>query len=112
MKMSIADGIRMIHAHGGLAVIAHPGPDGRRELVEPLVELGIDGLEVRHPGHSAEDMRRIAALVDFLGLVPSGGSDWHGASAGTRVLGGMKVPMSFLEQQDARLSTRGTPSAA
>lgn len=112
MKMSIADGIRMIHEHGGLAIIAHPGADGRRELVEPLVALGIDGLEVRHPGHSAEDMRRIAALVEFLGLVPSGGSDWHGATLGTRVLGGMKVPMSFLEQQDARVSARNAPSAA
>lgn len=105
-KITIADGIRMIHAHGGLAIIAHPGPDGRREFAEPLVALGLDGLEVRHPGHSAEDIRRVAALVEFLGLVPSGGSDWHGATAGPRVLGGMKVPAQFLEQQDARLAER------
>ena len=52
-RITVADGIRLIHECGGLAVIAHPGADGRRERVEPLVALGLDGLEVRHPGHSA-----------------------------------------------------------
>lgn len=109
-RVSIADGIRMIHDCGGLAVIAHPGGDGRRERVEPLVALGLDGLEVKHPGHSAEDMLRIEALADFFGLVKSGGSDWHGASSGTRVLGSMRVPEAWLEGQDARLERRrGAP---
>jgi hypothetical protein len=45
-------------------------------------------------------------LVEFFGLVPSGGSDWHGASDGPRVLGAMRVPLSWLEQQDARAAAR------
>jgi hypothetical protein len=102
-RITIADGIRLIHACGGLAVIAHPGGDGRRERVEPLLALGLDGLEVRHPGHSAEDMLRIEALADHFGLVKSGGSDWHGASSGPRVLGGMRVPAAWLNAQDARV---------
>lgn len=102
-RIAIADGIRLIHDCGGLAVAAHPGGDGRRERVEPWIALGLDGLEVRHPGHSAEDMLRIAALVEFFGLVKSGGSDWHGATGGPRVLGGMNVPAEWLEQQDARV---------
>ena len=88
-------------------MIAHPGGDGRRERVEPLVALGLDGLEVRHPGHSAEDMLRIAALADHFGLVKSGGSDWHGATNGPRVLGGMQVPGRVARsQQDARVEKR------
>ncbi|HEY2849296.1 MAG TPA: hypothetical protein VGI97_05420, partial [Gemmatimonadaceae bacterium] len=105
-RVTIADGIRLIHECGGLAVIAHPGPDARREKVEPLIALGLDGLEVKHPGHSAEDMLRIEALADHFGLVKSGGSDWHGASAGPRVLGGMRVPREWLDLQDARLEQR------
>jgi predicted metal-dependent phosphoesterase TrpH len=105
-RITVADGIRLIHECGGLAVIAHPGADGRRERVEPLVALGLDGLEVRHPGHSAEDTMRIEALADHFGLVKSGGSDWHGAANGPRVLGGMRVPEAWLDQQDARVEKR------
>lgn len=105
-RLEIAEGIALIHRFGGLAIIAHPGPDGRRERVEPLVAMGLDGLEVRHPSHSAEDMRRIMALVEHFGLVPSGGSDWHGAMMGPRTLGAMQVPMAWLERQDARLAAR------
>lgn len=103
-RLDIAEGIAIIHEAGGIAVIAHPGPEGRRERIEPLVALGLDGLEVRHPSHSGEDIKRLTALTDFFGLVPSGGSDWHGAMQGTRVLGAMQVPISWLEAQDARVA--------
>ena len=103
-RLDIAEGIAIIHEAGGIAVIAHPGPEGRRERIEPLVALGLDGLEVRHPSHSGEDIKRLTALTDFFGLVPSGGSDWHGATQGTRVLGAMQVPISWLEAQDARVA--------
>jgi hypothetical protein len=111
-RITIADGIQLIHDCGGLAVIAHPGGDGRRERVEPLLALGLDGLEVRHPGHSAEDMLRIEALADHFGLVKSGGSDWHGASSGPRVLGGMRVPAAWLDLQDARVERQRAGAVA
>lgn len=111
-RVSIADGIQLIHDCGGIAVVAHPGGDGRRERIEPLVALGLDGLEVKHPGHSAEDTMRIEALADFFGLVKSGGSDWHGASAGPRVLGGMLVPEAWLAIQDARIEKRRAAAVA
>jgi 3',5'-nucleoside bisphosphate phosphatase len=105
-RLSVQDAIALVHDGGGLAVLAHPGPDGRRDLVERYVASGLDGLEVRHPGHSAEDIARLTALVQFFELVPSGGSDWHGATDGARVLGAMQIPASWLEQQDARLLSR------
>jgi len=109
-RLSVADAIALVHAGGGLAVLAHPGPDGRREIVERFVALGLDGLEVRHPGHTAEDTNRLGALTAFLSLVPSGGSDWHGATEGPRVLGVMRVPTSWLEQQDSRVEARRAAS--
>lgn len=103
-RLEIADGIAMIHRFGGIAVVAHPGPEGRRERIEPLVALGLDGLEVRHPSHHAEDVKRLTALATHFGLVMSGGSDWHGAMQGPRTLGGMQVPLAWLEAQDARVA--------
>jgi predicted metal-dependent phosphoesterase TrpH len=111
-RLEVAEGIAMVHAAGGLAVLAHPGGDGRRERIEPLVALGLDGVEVRHPSHGAEDMKRLLALVEFFGLVPSGGSDWHGAMAGGRVLGAMQVPAEWLARQDERVSSRRAPAVA
>jgi hypothetical protein len=66
----------------------------------------MDGVEVRHPSHSAEDVARIGALADHLGLVPSGGSDWHGQSEGPRTIGSQHVPSAWLERQDARVDVR------
>jgi hypothetical protein len=63
-------------------------------------------VEVRHPGHTAEDIARIGALADHLELLPSGGSDWHGASDGRRTIGCMNIPASWLEKQDSFLRER------
>ena len=100
--LTIGDAIRLVHDAGGVAVVAHPGSDGTRARIEPLVPLGLDGLEVRHPSHSAEDAARIGAIADHFGLVPSGGSDWHGAVEGPRVIGNQRVPAEWAERQAAR----------
>ena len=89
---------------GALAIWAHPGEGGRREQLEPLVAAGLDGVEVKHPSHSGEDIKRLQALAEFFGLVQSGGSDWHGASDGPRKLGNMNVPIEWLEKQDEKLA--------
>ncbi|HEY0776730.1 MAG TPA: PHP domain-containing protein, partial [Gemmatirosa sp.] len=74
-RLAARDAIALAHAAGGIAVWAHPGAAGRRDRVAPLVAVGLDGLEVLHPRHCADDRQRLNALVDFFGLVPSGGSD-------------------------------------
>jgi hypothetical protein len=105
-RLSMRDAIDLIHRAGGLAVLAHPAQSGTRERIEALVAEGLDGVEVRHPSHGAEDIQRLTALVDHFRLVPSGGSDWHGGPAGQRSLGGMQVPASWLERQDERLKAK------
>ncbi len=109
-RLSIEDAIAIAHEAGALAIWAHPSDGGRRERLEPLVAAGLDGLEVRHPSHSAEDVKRLQALADFFGLVPSGGSDWHGAPDGPRRLGIMNVPAEWLERQDEKLASLGATS--
>jgi 3',5'-nucleoside bisphosphate phosphatase len=101
-RLTLGDAIQLLHAAGGIAVLAHPGRDGTRARLETAQRLGLDGVEVRHPSHNAEDEARLRALADHLQLVPSGGSDWHGATEGTRVLGSMRVPAAWAERQAAR----------
>jgi predicted metal-dependent phosphoesterase TrpH len=106
-RLSIDDAIAMIHDAGGLAVLAHPGQSGTRKRIEALVGTGLDGIEVRHPSHNAEDITRLSALAEHFGLVPSGGSDWHGLAEGGRTLGMMRVPVAWLERQDQAIAVRG-----
>jgi predicted metal-dependent phosphoesterase TrpH len=110
-RISLREAIDLVHQCGGIAVLAHPGADGTRERVEVLVQAGLDGVEVIHPSHSAEDRARLMALVEHFRLVPSGGSDSHGASDPARTVGGMKVPAAWLEKQRARVESvrRGHP---
>lgn len=102
--LGMADAIQLIHRAGGLAFLAHPGADGTRARLEKLATMGLDGVEVRHPGHHAHDTARLATLTDHFGLLPTGGSDWHGSADGPRSLGCMRVPSEWLERQDARLA--------
>jgi hypothetical protein len=105
-RLEIADAIGLAHAAGALAVWAHPGREGTRERLVRLKAHGLDGTEVRHPGHTPLDTQRLLRLAAELDLLPSGGSDWHGATEGYRVIGNMHVPSQWLDMQDARLATR------
>ena len=105
-RLEIRDAIALAHSAGAIAVWAHPGSDCRRAKLEPLIEMGLDGIEIRHPSHNGEDVKRLTALCDFFGLLPSGGSDWHGAPEGPRSIGCMHVPAEWLERQDAAAARR------
>jgi hypothetical protein len=109
--LGLEEAIDIVHDAGGLAVYAHPGGAATRARLTSLCAIGLDGVEVRHPGHSGEDTARIATLVDHVGLVPSGGSDWHGASDGPRVIGSMHVPEAWLAIQEERVRTATTSAA-
>jgi hypothetical protein len=82
--------IGLVHAAGGVTVLAHPGA-ARRGPVVPgdsiaaLAAAGLTGIEVFHPDHDYFERMRLATVAGRLGLVPSGGSDDHGAATGYRV---------------------------
>ena len=111
-QLDMRHAIEMIHAAGGLAVLAHPGGAGTRERLTALAAIGLDGVEVKHPSHSPADTTRMRTLCEQLGLVVSGGSDWHGAAEGARTIGMMQVPAEWLARQDARLASLGRAPAA
>jgi 3',5'-nucleoside bisphosphate phosphatase len=105
-RLAVSEATALIHRAGGLAILAHPSHSGTLERIAAFVDQGMDGVEVRHPSHSAEDTARLAALVEHFSLVPSGGSDWHGSSDGPRTLGMMRVPAEWLGRQDSRIRAR------
>ena len=108
----VAEGIALVHRAGGLAVWAHPGDHATSARVATLAEMGLDGVEVLHPGHPPVITQKLFAIVEAAGLLPSGGSDWHGTHDGARRLGGQLVPKAWLDRQDAEVAARRAAAGA
>jgi predicted metal-dependent phosphoesterase TrpH len=77
---SAEQAIELIHAAGGVAVIAHPYWDisDSGEVDELIRSLGADGVETFYPTHSEEQTAHLLELCAELDLVPTGSSDYHG----------------------------------
>ena len=108
-RISPVDAIKLIHQAGGLAVLAHPMVDNAVQHVEILAEMGLDGLEVYHYSASRQDRQRIKRLAEKLGLVLTGGSDYHGRDNRRDIIARSRVPYEFLEGMKKRhQELRGT----
>jgi len=71
--------IRAIRAAGGLASLAHFAEAPAREtLIRALMDAGLDGLETHHRSFDAATRVVMSAFSRRLGLVATGGSDYHG----------------------------------
>lgn len=77
-NISTGEAIKLITGAGGLSFVAHPGKTIRDELLIEIMENGIDGIEVIHPSHSAEDIKYFQGMASQYFLLESGGSDFHG----------------------------------
>jgi predicted metal-dependent phosphoesterase TrpH len=80
--------IGLVRDAGGVSVLAHPGTAGYEvpdEVISRLAAAGLAGVEVWHPEQPPAERARARALADDLGLVPTGGSDDHGALTGYRI---------------------------
>lgn len=72
------EAVRVIREAGGLAVLAHSGQQKNFSLIPPLVDCGLNGLEIHHPAHSALDRAIIREYAERFHLFLTGGSDFHG----------------------------------
>jgi predicted metal-dependent phosphoesterase TrpH len=90
---SPAEVVGIVHDAGGIASLAHPGPNGLDHLIAPLAAAGLDAIEAGHSDHDTATQARYRALAAELGLLVTGGSDFHGAT-GHRVsrLGEVTLP--------------------
>mgnify|MGYP006280925561 FL=1 len=75
--------IRLIKSAGGVAVIAHPlasqrGRTIKIDLMEQLVEAGLDGIEIYHRDHSDDEKVQLLQIAKENDLIVTGSSDYHG----------------------------------
>jgi predicted metal-dependent phosphoesterase TrpH len=70
--------IEVVHGARGLASLAHPGRTRIDEQIPALCDAGLDAIEAYHSDHDAQTSRLYTDLADRLGLLVTGGSDFHG----------------------------------
>lgn len=91
-SFELAEAVALIHQAGGKAIVAHPLSlyQSWRVMAESFAQfkaIGVDGLEAYHSSCKANESRRFVALAQSLGLLVTGGSDYHGAKYFSRRLG-------------------------
>lgn len=84
-KITPAQAAQLVRSAGGAPILAHPtlyqmGMERLDLLVKKLTESGLMGIETLYPTYTARDEQNMAALAKKYGLLPSGGSDFHGAN--------------------------------
>lgn len=104
-RLDVFETIRFIKSIGAVAVLAHPflnlDEAGLREFLPVAVQCGLDAMEVYYPKFSREQTALAGRLAEEFGLLPSGGSDFHGANKPDIQLGigrgDLKIPRAVLD---------------
>ena len=108
----VQEAIEMLHAAGGVAVLAHPPyitpvRAEMKALLDSLTDLGLQGVEVYNNGATRADIDWYLAQTRYRGLIPTGGSDFHGLEDGGAEFGRVRacgdIPRSCYTQLQALL---------
>ena len=100
------EAVSIIREAGGIAVAAHLHliklPDDQlREYLKSLIPYGLDGIEGYYTDYTPDMQARYQAMAKELGLVISGGTDYHGANkphiAIGKGRGELEIPYSVLD---------------
>lgn len=98
--------IATIRAARGIAVLAHPAVSGVLDLVPALAHAGLEGVEAYHSQQDSDTAQRIASAAVELGLIVTGGSDFHGLPGSHTSLGDGGTPDAVVADLFARAGDR------
>ena len=112
-KMLPAEAVEMILGIGGVPVLAHPAYMlDMRASIAKLVPAGLMGMEVYYSRYRLEVVQELAQLAKQHGLIPCGGSDYHGLGNTDEPLPGTQGPpmetVERLEEAADKLSRNAT----
>ncbi len=106
---ALARAVDLVHAAGGVAVVAHPWGRGSRQalserrLADLVSRHGLDGVEVDHHDHDPAARRELRRIADRLGLLATGSSDYHGTGKTGHPLGLNTTRPAVLAEIERRL---------
>lgn len=105
--LSPEDAIRIIKKCGGKSFLAHLNQTGKTDeelytILTHLKDCGLDGIEGYYTEYTETMNTRYRKMADDLGLLLSGGSDFHGTNKDGYEIGkgkgNLKIPYELLEK--------------
>ena len=104
-RLETADAVRILRNIKAVPVLAHPlqelTEEGLRKILPELKEAGLIGLETHHSSYDDTTIDKASAIAREFGLLPSGGSDFHGQAKPDIRLGSgrgnLRIPLAFLD---------------
>ncbi len=110
-RLSPKKSIDLILSAGGIPVIAHPKTlgvpigDDLKNLIAELVDYGLMGIECYYFSHTKGEIEHYTKLAEELGLLVTGGTDFHGENKPNIRLGvgkgNLKIPDELAERLTA-----------
>ena len=103
--------IEAIKNAGGAAVLAHPtlydlDMTQVETLCKELISFGLDGIECRYSTYTPAQTKAVEKIARTLGLLPSGGSDFHGENKPDirlgKGMGNLQIPYTYWEDLRTR----------
>lgn len=117
-KLTPEQALPILNNIGATSILAHPfalklNYKETERVVKDLMALGLEGIEVYYPEHSDADVKAYGEMAERLGLLKSGGSDFHGSNKPKISLGKGKgtlhVPSELLEKMKEHRRAKGLP---
>ena len=100
--------INFIRQTGAVSILAHPcliklNEQDLYDEISRLKKVGLQGIEVQHSDMTMNDMKKYQSWADELGLLKSGGSDFHGKNAHYGIelgvgKGQLNIPHEYIEK--------------
>jgi len=92
-RLEPAEACALIRGAGGLPVLAHPAKIGSLTAIAAIVAEGMEGIEVFHCDHDAQEAASLLAFARERSLLVTGGTDSHGPNSDRPIaIGGVEVP--------------------
>ncbi|MFP4393416.1 MAG: PHP domain-containing protein [Desulfohalobiaceae bacterium] len=115
-KLGPAEAIQVLRQEQATVILAHPYtlelslPELAQE-VKTFMQMGLEGLEVFYPDHTPEQVRDYLQLARDMGLLLSGGTDFHGSVKPDIRLGvgrgDLELPYSLLQELKQKRKAQG-----
>jgi predicted metal-dependent phosphoesterase TrpH len=111
-KMTPAEAVKFIVERGGLACLAHPAElPSYESLLPELRAAGMRAMEVYYKDYAPPTVERLRGVAEQHGLLPLGGSDYHGIfGAGEPLPGQMYSPVPERSIERLLEMARGLPN--
>lgn len=98
------EAVEIVRSAGGIPVLAHPlSASDLETTLEQLLAVGLMGLEAWYAEYPPATQRALAQRATELGLLTTGGSDYHGPGfRAARELGSVEIPLAAVRALFAR----------